>query len=374
MTALPLLSALLLTAPAFAGDMFAYIGSYTGGGSSSKGITLLKMDTTTGALTVQGTAAELESPSFLALSPDGTRLYAVSESGNSAAAFKVDKATGGLTKLNELPVGDKPGQGACHLCVVPGAKMLVTANYGGGSTTTFSLAADGSLAARTGFIQHTGSSVNPGNQQAPHAHGAVLSADGRHVLVNDLGTDRIYVYAVEAATSTLNPKPVSEGILTPGSGPRHSAWAGGVLYCLNEISLTVTPFVWDAKKATLTPGQTLSTVPADLGPGEGRSTAEIVAHPNGKFLYGSNRGHDSIAVFQITDAAKGALKLLEIEPAAVKTPRNINLTPDGKWLLSCGQDSNNIAVFSVAPDGTLKPTSYGVEVGKPVCVVFLPKE
>jgi 6-phosphogluconolactonase len=368
---LALLSALLFVPALSAGEIYAYIGSYTGGGSSSKGITLAKFDTVTGAIKILGTAAELQSPSFLALHPAGTHLYAVSESGNSAAAFKVDKTTGLLTKLNELSVGDKPGQGACHLCVVPDAKMLVTANYGGGSTTTFSLGDDGSLKERTGFIQHTGSSVNPGNQQAPHAHGAVLSADGKHVLVNDLGTDRIYVYAVDAAKSTLHPKPVSEGVLAPGSGPRHSAFAGDVLYCLNEISLTVTPFVWDAEKVTLTPGQTLSTVP-DGTPRKGFSTAEIVAHPNGKFIYSSNRGHDSIAVYQITDAAKGALKLLEIKPAGVKVPRNFNLTPDGKWLLTCGQDSNDIAVFSIGNDGKLKPTEHRAETGRPVCIVFLP--
>jgi 6-phosphogluconolactonase len=373
MTATRLLLTLMLTPVSFAGELFVYAGSYTGGGSASKGITLLKMDTASGALKVEGTAAELESPSFLALNPDGTRLYAVSESGNKAAAFKVDKATGALTKLNELSVGDKPGQGACHLCVVPGAQMLVTANYGGGSVTTFSLAADGSLAARTGFIQHTGSSVNKGRQSEPHAHGAVPSADGKHVLVNDLGTDRVYIYAVDTAKHTLTPTPVSAGVVEPGSGPRHGAFSGDVFYCINEMTLTVTPFVWDAKAATLKAGTTVSTLPAGASSKQ-FSTAEIVAHPNGKTLYGSNRGHDTIAVFSITDPAAGQLKVLEIAPAGVKTPRNINLTPDGKWLLSCGQDSNDIAVFSIKADGTLAATSHRASVGKPVCVVFLPKE
>lgn len=372
MSLLPLLL-LALTSAATAGELFVYAGSYTGGDSSSKGITLLKMDTTTGALTTVGNAAELASPSFLALNPDGTRLYAVSESGNSAAAFKVNQSTGALTKLNELPVGDKPGQGACHLCVVPGAQMLVTANYGGGSTTTFSLAEDGSLAGRTGFIQHTGSSVNPGRQKEPHAHGAYPSADGKHVLVNDLGTDRVYVYAVDAAAHTLKPKAVSEGVVKPGAGPRHSAFCGNVLYCLNEIDLTITPFVWDAAKATLTPGTTVSTVPDDA-PRAGLSTAEIFAHPNGKFLYASNRGHHSIACYAITDAAKGTLQRLAVTPAAVKTPRSFNITPDGHWLLTCGQDSSDIAVFSINSDGSLKPTPHRAEAGKPVCIIFLAKK
>ena len=367
-----LAAALLITPAAFAGELFLYAGSYTGDGSSSKGITLLQMDTDTGALKVLKTAAELASPSFLAVNADGTRLYAVSESGNSTAAFKVDKATGGLTKLNELPVADKPGQGACHLCLVPDAQMLVTANYGGGSVSTFSLADDGSLKARTGFIQHTGHSVHPGNQEGPHGHGAVLSADGKHVLVNDLGTDRIYVYAVDAAAHTLKPKPVSEGVLKPGSGPRHGTFVGNVFYCINEIALTVTPFLWDAKAATLTSGTSVSTVPAGVSGGH-LSTAEIVAHPSGKFIYGSNRGHNSVAVFKIADAAKGTLETVEVEPSGGKTPRNINLTPDGKWLLAAHQDSDNITVFSInQTDGSLTLTKNSALVGKAVCLVFLP--
>lgn len=370
-----LLSAALLARSATAGELIVYAGAYTGDGSSSKGITLLKMNSDTGELTVAGTAAELASPSFLALSDDGTHLYAVSESGNSAAAFKVDKVTGALTKLNELPVADAPGQGACHLCLVPKAKMLVTANYGGGSVSTFSLAADGSLAARTGFIQHTGSSVNPDRQKAPHGHGAVLSKDGRHVLVNDLGTDRVYIYEVDAAAHTLKPKPAGEGVLKPGAGPRHGAFdpAGQVFYCINELDSTVTPFVWDAKVPSLTAGTTVSTLPADYT-GTGNSTAEIVAHPSGKFVYGSNRGHDSIAVFRIEDAAKGTITLVQNAPAGGKTPRNFNLTPDGKWLVAAHQDSDSIAVFSVNPaDGTLTATPHRATVGKPVCLVFLPQ-
>lgn len=367
-------SLLLLARAATAGEMLVYAGAYTGDGSSSKGITLLKMNTATGELTVAGTAAELASPSFLALSQGGTHLYAVSESGNSAAAFKVDKSTGALTKLNELPVSDKPGQGACHLCLVPGAKTLVTANYSGGSVSTFSLADDGSLAARTGFIQHTGSGPNADRQKEPHGHGAVLSKDGRHVLVNDLGTDRIYIYEVDAAAHTLKPKPAGEGVLKPGAGPRHGAFdpAEKVFYSINELDSTVTPFVWDAKAPSLTAGTTVSTLPADFT--GSNSTAEIVAHPSGKFLYGSNRGHDSIAVFRIDGAAKGSLTLVQNQPSGGKTPRNFNITPDGKWLVAAHQDSDNITVFSInAAEGTLTATPHTATVGKPVCLVFLPQ-
>lgn len=365
---------LLMAQAAAAGEMLVYAGAYTGEGSSSKGITLLKMNTDTGELTVAGTAAEMASPSFLALSEGGTHLYAVSESGNSAAAFKVDKSTGALTRLNELPVADKPGQGACHLCLVPKANTLVTANYGGGSVSTFALAPDGSLAARTAFIEHTGSGPNEARQKSPHGHGAVLSGDGRHVLVNDLGTDRVYIYEVDAAAHTLKPKPAGEGVAAPGSGPRHGTFdpAQKVFYSINELNSTVTPFVWDAGIPSLTPGGPVSTLPDDFKGSS--STAEIVAHPSGKWIYGSNRGHDSIAVFRIGDAAKGTLTRIQVQPSGGKTPRNFNITPDGKWLVAAHQDSGNLTVFSINPnDGTLTATPHTANTGKPVCLVFLPQ-
>jgi len=179
---------------------------------------------------------------------------------------------------------------------------------------------------------------------------------------------------VDAAKHTLTPKPVNEGVLEPGSGPRHGVFSGGVFYCISEMALTVTPFLWDAKAATLTAGKPVSTLQEGVAKDGKYSTAEIVAHPNGKTLYGSNRGHNTIAVYSITDPDKGEIKQMEVAPAGVKVPRNINLTPDGKWLLSCGQDSDDIAVFAVKPEGTLSPTEHKATVGKPVCVVFVAKE
>ncbi|HEX2751427.1 MAG TPA: lactonase family protein, partial [Verrucomicrobiales bacterium] len=324
----------------------------------------------TGAITVSGTAAELASPSYLAFNPEGTCLYAVSESGNSAAAFKVDKATGALTKLNELAVSAKKDQGACHLCVVPGAKMLVTANYGGGSVSTFSLADDGSLAKRTGFIQHTGGSVNKSRQSEPHGHGALLTPDGEYVLVNDLGTDRVYIYKVDAKEHTLRTPPAGEGVSPPGSGPRHSVFDkdGKHIFTINEMLCTVTTFAWDPSVPSLTAGASVSTLPEPVKPAY--STAEIVVHPSGKFVYGSNRGHNSIAVFS---NAGGVLTAVENVPSGGKTPRNFNLTPDGKWLVAAHQDSDNITVFSVNQEtGKLTATPNTAQVGKAVCLVFMP--
>jgi 6-phosphogluconolactonase len=364
-----LAAALLMTRSVDAADLFLYAGSYTDGKSTSKGITLLKFNTDTGALSVSGPAAELASPSFLILNGDGSRLYAVSESGNSAAAFKVDRATGALTKLNELPVADKPGQGACHLCLVPEAKMLVTANYGGGSVSTFSLAEDGSLAARTGFIQHTGGSVDKGRQKEPHGHGAVLSPDGKYVLVNDLGTDRVYIYGIDSAAHALKAKPAGEGIAPPGSGPRHGAFdkEGKHFFSINEMLCTVNSFAWDPKGPSLTIGKTVSTLPEAVKPSY--STAEIMVHPSGKFVYGSNRGHNSIAVFSNAD---GVLTKTANVPSGGKTPRNFNISPDGKWLLAAHQDSDNITVFSInQSDGSLTATPNTAIVSKAVCLAFL---
>jgi 6-phosphogluconolactonase len=247
----------------------------------------------------------------------------------------------------------------------------VTANYGGGSVSTFSIADDGSLAARTGFIQHTGGSVDKGRQKEPHGHGAVLSPDGKYVLVNDLGTDRVYIYEVDSAAHALKPKPAGEGVSPPGSGPRHSVFdkEGKHLFAINEMLCTVTTFDWDPKGPSLTTGKSVSTLPEAVKPSY--STAEIVVHPSGKFVYGSNRGHNSIAVFSNEG---GNLTLVENVPSGGKTPRNFNLTPDGKWLLAAHENSDNITVFSVNQEtGKLTATAHSANVGKPVSLVFLPK-
>ncbi len=371
MTVTPLLAAaLLLSRVSMAGETLVYAGTYTDGKSLSKGITLLKMNLETGALTVSGTVAELPNPSFLTLNADGTRLYAVSESSDTAAAYKVNKATGALTKLNELPVSEKPGHGPCHLCLAPDAKMLVTANYGGGSVTTFSLAEDGSLAARTALIQHTGIDKD-GKEKKAHAHSALLTKDGQYVIVNDLGLDRVYIYTVDPVKHTLKPTPAGEGVAKPGAGPRHGAFdpAEKYYFSLNELDSTITPYRYDAAAPKFTAGTSVSTLPADF---KGKnSTAEIVVHPGGKFVYASNRGADCIAVY---GNKEGALTLTGHTPSGGKVPRNFNITPDGKWLLAAHQDTNNITVFSInQTDGTLTATPHNVTVGKPVCLVFLPQ-
>ncbi len=339
-----------------------YAGSYTGKGSTSQGITRLTFDTKTGELISAGTAAKAASPSFLVLNKEHTLLYAVNEDTSSASAYRV-AGDGGLTLLNSLPAGDKPGAGPCHLCLIPEAGMLVVANYGGGSVATFALEKDGSLKALSGFHQHTGSGGNPSRQKEPHAHSAVLSPGGGYVLVNDLGTDQIYIYAVHPESKTLKLK--SKTALKPGSGPRHGAFSpdGKTFYSLNELDSSVTSLTWDEASGSLKAGASVSTLPEGFK--GNNSTAEIVT--NGTFVYGSNRGHDSIAVFSV---GAGGLKPLEHQLTGGKVPRNFTLSPDGKWLLSAHQASNDITVLPRAGDGTLGDAGKPVGLGKPVCLVF----
>ena len=359
--------------PAGAAEHRVYVGSYTGGDSKAEGITQLRFDDVTGALRVEGVAARSESPSFVALSADGRFVYSVGEPGGVVTAYAVEPASGGLRELNRLPVGDDERQGPCHLCLVPGAQLLVTANYVGGSVSTFSVATDGRLGARTGYIRHAGSGPNPQRQQAPHAHGAVVSPDGRHVLVNDLGTDRVYVYAVDRERQTLKPEPAGEGVLAAGAGPRHGAFdpAGRVFHCLNELDSTLTPLLWDGKKASLTASTSLSTLPE--GGHAGNSTAEVVVHPGGRWVLASNRGHDSIAVFEVDAAQPGKVTLRGTTPCGGRVPRNFTLSPDGRWVLVAHQESQTVQVFAFdAGSGAMTPKGEPVAVGKPVCLVFAP--
>jgi 6-phosphogluconolactonase len=353
-------------------ECLVYYGTYTRGkNAKSKGIYVSKLDTSTGKLSVPELAVETANPGFLAVHPGGRNLYAVGElpSGGGVSAFKVDRATGKLTLLNQQ---DSGGAGPTHLDVDRSGKALVVANYGGGNVASYSINNDGSLSPRVSFVQHAGSSVHPSRQTAPHAHCANISPDARYAAVADLGMDMVMIYKLDAASGTLTPNDSPFAKVAPGSGPRHFAFhpESKFAYVINEMTCTVTTFGWDVKKGALTELHTVSTLPAGVNVEKGYSTAEIFVHPGGKFLYGSNRGHDSIAVFSI--AANGRLTLVQNAPAEVKIPRGFNLDPSGKWLITAGQNSDNVALFQVDTDtGKLSFTGTKHEVGAPVCVMFL---
>jgi 6-phosphogluconolactonase len=356
-----------------------WFGTYTGGPANSEGIYVSRFDTATGQLNKPVLAAKAKNPSFLALHPTLPVMYAVSEvadaNGPPAGAvlsFAIDEVNGTLTPMNHQPSG---GKGPCHVSVDRSGRAVMAANYGGGSVICLGLAADGSIepvVAGTpgGFIQHEGKGPNPQRQEKPHGHSIYPTADGRFAVSCDLGADRVFVHALDVDKATLASHGFGRG--TPGAGPRHFAFhpSGRYGYAVNELDLTVTAFAIDPQAGTLAPIQTLSTLPADVTDTKGFSTAEIVAHPGGRFLYASNRGHDSIAIYAV-DQSTGRLTFLDAEPIRGKTPRNFVIDPTGKFLLAAGQNSHTVTVFAIDGEtGRLSFTGQSLDVPSPVCIRF----
>jgi len=363
-------------AAAAGAEYYVYFGTYTG--KKSKGIYASRFDVATGKLASPELVAETTSPSFLAANPKGTFLYAVNEIGEyggkkagAVSAYAIDRATGKLTALNQQSSG---GAAPCHIITDKAGKNVLVANYSGGSVSVYPIRKDGSLAEVSSFIQHTGSSVNNSRQESPHAHGIYLDAANRYAFVPDLGLDKVLIYRFDAGKGTLTANEPAFGAVAPGAGPRHFALhpGGEFAYVINEMVCTLTTFRYDAKRGALTEIQTLST----LSPGEdfkpGYSTAELFAHPNGKFLYGSNRGHDTIVVFSVNEKT-GELAHVQNASTLGKTPRGFGIDPSGRWLLAGNQNSDNVFVFSIDPKtGRLTPSGQSIEVGAPVSVLFVP--
>jgi 6-phosphogluconolactonase len=352
------------------GKVRVYVGTYTSG--ESKGIYRLQLDLATGALTPEGEPAAAVNPSFLALHPGGRFLYAVNETGESRAdksggvsAFSIDPATGGLALLNQQPSG---GPAPCHLWVDKEGRFLLVANYWDGSVSVLPIGTDGRLGAATARVQHQGKGVNAERQEGPHAHSVVLDPANRFAFVADLGIDKLNVYRFDAAKGTLTPHQPPAAVLAPGAGPRHFTFHpdGRRAFVINELLSTVTAFDYDAEKGILTERQTITTLPEGFA---GASiTAEVVVHPNGKLLYGSNRGHDSLAVFTI-DPATGKLAPAGHHPTLGKWPRNFAIDPTGAYLLVANQNSDSVAVFRIDRErGRLEPVGQPVRVPRPVCL------
>lgn len=355
-----------------------YVGTYTNK-TSSKGIYAYRFDPGTGKLASLGVAAESEDPSFLAVHHSGKYLYAVNEidhfgaqKSGDVSAFAVDRGTGQLRLLNQAATR---GAGPCHLSLDKSGKFVLVANYDGGSIAVFPIREDGSLAPASAFVQHTGSSANKERQEGPHAHWIGTSPDNHFALAADLGLDEVLVYRFDAGKGSLTPNTPSFAKLNPGAGPRHLAFHpnGKFAYLLAEMEDSVTVFAYDSSKGSLSPLQTISALSTlrkdDKGPKE---AAEIAVHPNGKFLYASNRsGIDTISTFSI-DPVKGTLKLKGEYPTMGKTPRNFAIDPTGKFLLAANQKSNNIVIFRIdSATGALSPTGEITEAPAPVCITFV---
>ena len=350
----------------------AYFGTYTKGEDAGKGIYAYRFDSGTGEMTEIGLAAEVANPSFLAIHPNNKFLYAVTEdSGGDGAvsSFSIDHESGKLTLLNQV---SSKGSSPCHANVDATGKMLAVANYGSGSTASFQVNDDGTLSEAVSVIQHEGSSVDERRQKGPHAHSVNFSPDNQFVITADLGTDKLYVYKVDPATGKIEPNDPPAGKVKAGGGPRHFTFhpSGKFCYAINEMGNTVTAFNWDAGRGAMEEIQMISTLPE--GYSERTHTAEVRAHPSGKFLYGSNRGHDSIAVFSI-DTATGKLTSLGQTSTQGEAPRNFNIDPSGRYLFAENQNTHTVVGFEIDQEtGTLTPTGQVLNIPRPVCLRWVP--
>ena len=357
-------------------EILVYVGTYTQPGKS-EGIYVYRLDPATGALTFGSKATGLTNPSFLAIHPNHHFLYAVNEVGEfggkpsgAVSAFSIDPKTGALTYLNQQP---SQGTGPCHLSVDKTGKFVLVANYGGGSASVVPIQADGRLAEPTDFVQHRGTSVNPQRQEGPHAHSINLDPANRYAFVADLGLDKIMIYQLDLAHGKLKPGEQPWAQVKGGEGPRHFAFhpSAKYAYVINEMGNTITAFAYDAAHGKLTELQTVSTLPSDF---KGTSyCADIHVLPSGKFVYGSNRGHDSIVIFKI-DEGTGKLSYVGHEPTHGKTPRNFGIDPTGNFLLAANQDSDTIVTFRIdQKTGKLTPTGQVTQVPMPVCLQMIRK-
>ena len=356
------------------GPLRVYFGTYSVG--DSEGIYVCELDRKKGELSQPRLAAKAANPSFLEVHPSGRFLYAVGElddgskKAGGVSAFAIEE-DGRLTLLNSQ---SSEGDGTCHITIDKAGQNALVANYGSGSVASLPIHEDGSLGKATAFIQHKGQGINPQRQEGPHAHSINLDAANHFAVAADLGLDKLLVYRFDGAKGTLAPNNPPSVSVAPGSGPRHFAFHpdGKSAFANNEMASTVTAFAYDAKKGAFKEVGTVSTLPKDYD-GSENTTAETRVHPNGKFVYVSNRGHDSIAMFRVT--SERSLEPIGHESTRGNVPRNFNIDPSGKFLLAANQESGNVVVFRVNGDtGKLEAAGSEVKVGKPVCVRFLAME
>jgi 6-phosphogluconolactonase len=347
-------------------EWHVYAGTYTRP-QKSKGIYAWRFQPATGKLTPLGLAAETSNPSFLAVHPNQRFLYAVNENNSgTVTSFEIDQATGKLKQLNQVP---SKGGGPCHLTTDRSGRYLYVANYNSGSVAAFPIHDDGTLGEASAFVQHAGSSVNS-RQKGPHAHATVMSPDNHYMFTADLGLDQVIGYRFDANRGGIATDDGAITKIAPGSGPRHVAFRpdGRFLYVLNELTSNVVAFRYDATKGSTEEMQTLSTLPADFK--GNNSGAEIMAHRSGNYLYTSNRGHDSIAMFRI-DLTSGKLTALGHASTRGKTPRGFAIDPTGNWIFAGNQESDNMSLFRIdTKTGNLNPVGDPIEVFTPVSVVF----
>jgi len=345
-----------------------YLG--TSASKLSKGIYHCELDLKDGKLSNVQLAAEMTNPNFLAIHPNQKFLYAVGTGDKKVTgvvAFSIDAKTGNLTQLNAVTSG---GAGPCHVAVDATGKTVMAANYGAGSCCSIPIGPDGKLGEGGSVIQHEGKSILP-NQKGPHAHSINLDKANKFAFCADLGIDKVLVYKLDTAKGTLT---LNSTFDTPaGSGPRHFAFHpnGKWAYINGEMSMTLIACDYDADKGMLKQRQIITTLPKDETR-KGGSTAEVVVHPSGKFVYVSNRDpYNSLAIFSVESS--GELKAVGHEARGIKTPRNFAIEPTGQYLIAANQSGNDVISFRINQStGELTPTGSRVEVGAPICVRFMP--
>lgn len=358
---------------------FVYIGTYTQSlghvVAKGEGIHIFTLDQSNGALKPVGVAKGVLNPSFLTVDRSGRYLYSTNETKDTngepvggVSAFAIDAATGGLTFLNRQ---SSRGGDPCHLTVDATGSVVIVANHEDGIVSSYLVQPDGSLGPASDVVQHVGSSVHPQYQTGPHAHSVNIDRSNRFAVVCDKGIDKVMVYRIDREPGKLVPNDPPFGTSRPGSAPRHLAFhpTRPYAFVINEINSTLTSFSFDTETGALAEIQTLPTLPADY---TGRnSTADIRVHPSGKFVYGTNRGHNSVASFAV-DEATGKLTPLGHTSTQGAVPRNINLDPTGAFLLAANQNTDTIVAFAVDPTtGALTPTGAVSSVPTPVCIHFV---
>lgn len=354
-------------------EFACFIGTYTGAGS--EGIYRCRYQSSSGKLGEPELAAETKNPSFLAISPDRTRLVACAEVGEmngqrsgGLVGFTVDPATGELTKTNTTLSG---GGAPCYVTIDATGRWALAANYSGGNVISVPLNEDGSLGDTVSLMQHEGSSVNERRQKGPHAHCIVLSPDNRFAFACDLGIDKVMIYRFDEEDGTLTLNDPAFVSMTPGAGPRHFAFHpdGKLAFAINELNSTITAMEYDSDRGALTPIESYSTLPE--GYEGGNSCADIHVSPRGEFVYGSNRGHNSIAAFAV-DQTKGTLELIQHESTGGETPRNFSLSPTSDFIMAANQTSDSIVSLQRSWEtGRMTPTDNSISVSRPVCVKFM---
>lgn len=355
-------------------SIFLYVGTYTHHlphlvSANGKGVYVYKLDLKSGELSYQSEVGGLENPSFVTVSPDGKTLFVTSEidaaEPNGLSTYAINPADGSLRHLNSVEAN---GSSPCYVTVDQIGRYALIANYSSGNVGMYPIRPDGSLGEGADFAQHSGTGPNPDRQEGPHAHCIVIDPTNRYAFAADLGADKIFGYRLNLNDGKLIPHNSFD--LAPGSGPRHLVFHpnGRFAFVIQELTSIITALAYEAETGTFTIIETLSTLPADFA---GDSTcAEIHVSPDGRFLYGSNRGHDSIVMFRI-DQDSGRLTLIGFESTQGKVPRNFAIDPTGAFLLVANQDSDTIVTFKIDPDsGQLHPTDHVAHAPTPVCLKF----